>query len=229
MPSYVTPRKNTEYVFYVGLVDADDATRLQSSATIAAGDFKVSTDGGALVSLDGTGGNAIPVVTPASSKSVKITLQASVMNGDNIVVICSDQTDPEEWADALFDIQTSARQIDDLATPTNITAGTITTVTNLTNAPTAGDLTADMKTSVNAEVLDVMTVDTFAEVGQEAPAATQTILKMVQNCYKAFRNKMTVGLGVGKLYNDAGTVVDQKWNVSDAGGVTTKDEVESGP
>lgn len=34
------------------------------------------------------------------------------------------------------------------ATPTNITAGTITTVTNLTNAPTAGDLTATMKTSV---------------------------------------------------------------------------------
>jgi hypothetical protein len=35
-----------------------------------------------------------------------------------------------------------------VASPTNITAGTITTVTNLTNAPTAGDLTATMKTSV---------------------------------------------------------------------------------
>jgi len=34
------------------------------------------------------------------------------------------------------------------ATPTNITAGTITTATNLTNAPTAGDLTATMKASV---------------------------------------------------------------------------------
>ena len=37
-----------------------------------------------------------------------------------------------------------------LATPTNITAGTITTVTNLTNAPTSGDFTATMKTSLNA-------------------------------------------------------------------------------
>ena len=35
-----------------------------------------------------------------------------------------------------------------VASTTNITAGTITTVTNLTNAPTAGDLTATMKTSV---------------------------------------------------------------------------------
>lgn len=34
------------------------------------------------------------------------------------------------------------------ASTTNITAGTITTATNLTNAPTAGDLTATMKTSV---------------------------------------------------------------------------------
>ena len=37
------------------------------------------------------------------------------------------------------------------ATPTNITAGTITTVTNVTNAATNGDLTATMKASVNAE------------------------------------------------------------------------------
>jgi hypothetical protein len=37
---------------------------------------------------------------------------------------------------------------DTIASPTNITAGTITTVTNLTNAATAGDLTATMKTSV---------------------------------------------------------------------------------
>jgi hypothetical protein len=35
-----------------------------------------------------------------------------------------------------------------IASPTNITAGTITTVTNLTNAATAGDLTATMKASV---------------------------------------------------------------------------------
>ena len=35
-----------------------------------------------------------------------------------------------------------------VASPTNITAGVITTVTNLTNAATVGDLTAAMKTSV---------------------------------------------------------------------------------
>src|SRR3990167_7623904 len=39
-----------------------------------------------------------------------------------------------------------------LATVSNITGGTITTATNLTNAPTNGDLTATMKASVTAAV-----------------------------------------------------------------------------
>jgi len=37
-----------------------------------------------------------------------------------------------------------------IANTTNITAGTITTATNLTNAPTSGDFTITMKTSLNA-------------------------------------------------------------------------------
>lgn len=41
-----------------------------------------------------------------------------------------------------------------VASPTNITAGTISTVTNLTNAPTNGDLTAAMKASVTNAAWD---------------------------------------------------------------------------
>lgn len=46
-----------------------------------------------------------------------------------------------------------------VASPTNITAGTITTVTNLTNAPTAGDFTATMKTSLSAATPSVTVSD----------------------------------------------------------------------
>lgn len=45
-----------------------------------------------------------------------------------------------------------------LANTTNITAGTITTATNLTNAATSGDLTATMKTSVTTAVNAATTV-----------------------------------------------------------------------
>lgn len=48
-----------------------------------------------------------------------------------------------------------------LASPTNITAGTITTVTNLTNAPTSGDFTTAMKTSLGTAVGTPQTGDGY--------------------------------------------------------------------
>lgn len=110
MPSYVTPKKNTQFIFYVGLVDQSDTKVFKSNPTIAAGDFKVSTDGGALANL-----GTLPAVTPASSKMVKITLSTSEMNGDNVTVVGSDASGAE-WCDLVINIQTSAQQIDDLST-----------------------------------------------------------------------------------------------------------------
>jgi hypothetical protein len=246
------------------------------------------------------------------------------------------------------------------ATPTNITAGTITTVTNLTNAPTAGDLTATMKTSVttaataatpvaasvtgnvggnvtgsvgsviagvtlaasavqaiwdalttalttagsigkrladfitgdafvrlgapagasvsadittratqasvdavqtdvdtvvaaidatgaadldaikaktdlltlaaiNAEMVDALNVDTYAEPGQEAPPATTTIQTKLGYLYKMLRNKKTQTVTTRSLFNDGGTVVDQTATDGEESGTYTKGELGTGP
>lgn len=109
--SYVTPKKNATYIFYAGLVSRSTG-QFQSTPTIAAGDFKVSTDGGALANL-----TTLPAVTPAASKMVKFTISATEMNGDNITIVGSDAAGAE-WDDVLINIQTSVRQIDDLAYPT---------------------------------------------------------------------------------------------------------------
>jgi hypothetical protein len=116
-----------------------------------------------------------------------------------------------------------------VASPTNITAGTITTVTNLTNAPTSGDLTATMKASVNTEVLDVLNVDTFAEPGQEAPGATISLVKKIGFIYKFLRNKITQTSSQLSVYADDGSTVDQKAAVTDDGTTTTRAEIGSGP
>lgn len=132
MPSFVTPKKNTEFIFYISLVDQADTKLFKSNPTIAAGDFKVSTDGGAL-------GNpaTLPAVTPASSKAVKVTLSASEMNGDNIVLIGSDAAGAE-WCDISINIQTTQQQIDNLlgdtltlAEPTGVPAATVTAASKL--------------------------------------------------------------------------------------------------
>jgi hypothetical protein len=64
-----------------------------------------------------------------------------------------------------------------VASPTNITGGTITTVTNLTNAPTAGDLTATMKTSVQTASAAAITAAepvtaNVTQIGGNSTAAT---------------------------------------------------------
>ena len=59
----------------------------------------------------------------------------------------------------------------------------VTTATNLTNAPTSGDLTATMKTSVNTEVVDALTVDTIADsyaTDGNQPTLVQAILAIHQ-------------------------------------------------
>jgi len=63
-----------------------------------------------------------------------------------------------------------------IASPTNITAGTITTVTNLTNAPTSGDLTATMKASVATAVLTTQMTESYAAF-HTAPTLAQAIFE----------------------------------------------------
>ncbi len=116
-----------------------------------------------------------------------------------------------------------------VASPTNITAGTITTVTNLTNAPTAGDLTATMKASVNAEVVDALATDTYAEPGQGAPAATASLSAKIGYLFKAWRNKSTQTSSQYSLYADDTTTIDQKATVGDDGTTFTRGEVATGP
>lgn len=82
---------------------------------------------------------------------------------------------------------------------------------------------------VNAEVLDVINVDTYAEPGQGAPGATISLAAKINYLYKFLRNKIEQTSTTLELYNDAGTVVDQKATVSDDGTTATRGEIVSGP
>jgi hypothetical protein len=92
-----------------------------------------------------------------------------------------------------------------------------------------GGMSTSMKGEVNAQVLDVLNVDTFAQPSQEAPAATQTIVTMVGYLYKAWRNKSDQDATTYQLYNDDAVTVDHKSPVSDDGTTITRGEVTTGP
>jgi hypothetical protein len=82
---------------------------------------------------------------------------------------------------------------------------------------------------VNTEVTDVLTVDTFAEPGQEAPAATNTLAVKLGYLFKAFRNRITQTATTLSIYDDAGTTIDQKATVSDNGTTFDRGEIGTGP
>ncbi len=111
---------------------------------------------------------------------------------------------------------------------TSDTIAGVTTATNLTNAPTSGDLTTAMKTSVNDQVIDVMKTDTVAEMSQAAPPATPTFEEMFAYIYFMFRNKNVETSTEHSVYDNAGTTKLFKAAMSDTTGTLTKDEFVSG-
>lgn len=75
----------------------------KTSPTLAAGDFKVSKDGGALANLA-----TLPTVEPAGSAWVLFDLSATEMNADIVQIQAIDQTSPKEWEDTGAAIITTA-------------------------------------------------------------------------------------------------------------------------
>lgn len=108
MTTYNPPKKNAAFIMYVALEDQANAGLFKSTPTLAAGDFKVSKDGGALTNLA-----TLPTNTPASSKMVKISLSADEMNADNVTIVCSDASG-SQWYDLVINLQTAAYQFDDM-------------------------------------------------------------------------------------------------------------------
>lgn len=99
---YNPPKKNEDCLFYIALEDYLNPGRIKTGVTIAAGDFKVSKDGGALANL-----GTLPSESPASSGLILVTLSSTEMNADNVVLRCVDQTNPPEWADKVIAIPTT--------------------------------------------------------------------------------------------------------------------------
>lgn len=99
---YNPPVKGEDFIIYIALEDSSSPGNFKVNPTIAAGDFRISKDGGTLNNL-----NTLPSVLPASSIWVKITISATEMDADNVAVQGIDQTSPKEWGDWALSIPTT--------------------------------------------------------------------------------------------------------------------------
>ena len=82
---------------------------------------------------------------------------------------------------------------------------------------------------VNAEVVDALNTDTYAEPGQGAPPATATLIQKLGYLYKWTRNKQDNDGTTTNFYADDATTVDQKRATSEDAGTVTNDEIVTGP
>lgn len=77
---------------------------------------------------------------------------------------------------------------------------------------------------VNAQVLDVMNVDTIAEPAAGAPPAVPTAFEILKWMWMAYRNKVDVTGSAVKVHNNAGTKLAEG-SVSDDGTTLTRGEL----
>lgn len=108
-----------------------------------------------------------------------------------------------------------------VASTTNITAGTITTVTNLTNAPTSGDLTSTMKTSVenavwNATLASHLTSGTTGAALNTAGSATDPWSTSLPGSYSSGTAGYIVGTNLNATVSSRSTYAG-----TDTSGTTT--------
>lgn len=98
---YNPPKKNEDFIFYVGFRDRTTG-RFLATPTIAAGDCKVKGDSGTFANL-----TTLPAQDNAGEYVVKVTVSATEMNVDNVVLRFIDQTSPAEWEDIIISIPTT--------------------------------------------------------------------------------------------------------------------------
>ncbi len=127
----------------------------------------------------------------------------------------SDPADASDIAASFSTVNTKLDTIDDFI---DTEIGALTTAVDA--LPTASE--------VNAEVLDVMRTDTFAEPGQGTPAATTSMGAKIDYLYQSMRNKTEQTSSELKVYLDNGSTVARKAAVSDDGTTATRGEFITG-
>lgn len=151
------PKKNVAYEFDIALIDTADTGAFRVNPTIAAGDFKVSTDNTAFTNLA-----TLPVVSPAGSILVKINLSAAEMNGDKVMIQCVDAAG-NEWDDVLIFIDATAVMVEDIVrstTPANTLDVTATGAAGIDWANVEGQGTTVNLSATTTNLVNTTTTNT---------------------------------------------------------------------
>ena len=150
----VVPVVGETFTFGISAVSQGDTNIFQAAATIAAGDFQRSINGGAFSNLDN-----LPTVAPAAGKRIQIVVSAAETTtagaGGEIYIAASDQAGGE-WQDLAVTLRVFAANLDSLAT---LAICTEARLTNLDAAVSSRAVAGDLMGLAN----DAITLSKFDE------------------------------------------------------------------
>lgn len=209
------------------------------SADVAAVKSVIGAPAGASIAADIAeveGETDSVIATLGSPAGASVSADVAAIKGDTGTIL----TDVNSGAGAIYNRlgapagASIAADIAELATETD----------NIAAIKTQTDkLAFTVPNQVDVNVVDwkgaaapAMTGDAYAllntaagEPGQGAPPVSASPIDKIRYVYKGWRNKKTQNATTFDLFNDAGSVVDQKSTVSDDGTTATRGLVVSGP
>jgi hypothetical protein len=198
-------------------------TALPNAAANAAGGLPVSAAGGLALDTKLANTNEITVA--------RMGVLTDWINGGRLdVLLDAIPTTAMRGTDsaALASVCSEGRlaELDAANLPASVDAIPTTAMRGTDNAAIA-----TQQDTINAVVDAILALldDARGEPGQGNPPVNPDTVTKIDYLYKAWRNKKDNDGSITQIYNDAGTVVDQKQTTSEAAGTVTKDEVIAGP
>jgi len=208
-----------------GIVNASNA-----SNTILLGTNMITSS---TIATDAIGAGELAASAITEIQSGLATSSALTSAQSDITAILADTNELQtDWAnggrlDLILDAMASQTSVDDL--PTNAELATALGTADDAVLAAIAALNNLSAADVNAQVLDCLATDTYAEPGQGTPAATTTLAVKINYLYKLMRNKFTQTSTTQNFYADDASTVDHKATVSDDGSTFTRGEIASGP
>lgn len=241
-----TEMNTSATVLKVTVTNTDALPYVVTLFPVEAGDIPVNTVQVGGQTASATGAVDFDDLAAIEVDTTSIESKLDTVDGivDTILIDTNElQTNQGDWATATgFSTHDAAAVVTALGTGSGLTSlfsaadgatldGKVVTVDTVVDSILAAvsalnDLDA---AAVNAEIVDALATDTYAEPGQGAPAATASLAAKINYLYKNWRNRKTQTATTFALYNDDATTVDQKSTVSDDGTTADKTEIVSGP
>ena len=192
-------------------VTTDSASRTASQADVSslATSTELSTHDGKLDTVDGIVDTILVDTADMQPRVAAIEVDTGTTLDGKIDTI-------DGIVDSIL-TDTAAILVDTNELQTDGIAALITELNNLSAA------------NVNAEIVDALATDTYAEPGDEAPGATISLSDKINYIYKFLRNKIETTQTRIHVYNDAGDNKDHSSIIADNGTTTfTRGEFGAG-